>query len=49
MAPIHSLGQQNPRVINDLMNDVLQIGAQTSRQVIDADVIVAAANNRQLG
>ena len=49
MASIHSLGQQNPRVIDDLMNDALQIGAQTGKQVIDADVILAAANNRQLG
>jgi hypothetical protein len=31
------------------MTDALTIGAQTQKQVIDADVIMAAANNRQLG
>lgn len=49
MSSIHSLSQGNPRIIDTLMTDALTIGAQTQKQDIDADVIMAAANNRQLG
>ena len=49
MASVHSLSQGNPRVIDTLMTDALTIGAQMDKKVIDAEVIMAAANNRQLG
>ncbi len=49
MASVHSLSQGNPRIIDALMTDALTLGAQMDRKVIDADVIRAAANNRQLG
>lgn len=49
MSSIHSLSQGNPRIIDTLMTDALTIGAQTQKAVIDADVIMSAANNRQLG
>lgn len=49
MSSVHSLSQGNPRIIDTLMTDALTIGAQMDRKVIDADVIMAAANNRQLG
>ena len=31
------------------MTDALALGAQMDKKIIDADVIMAAANNRQLG
>ena len=31
------------------MTDVLMIGAQTSKTVIDAETVLAAVNNQQLG
>lgn len=49
MASVHSLSQGNPRIIDTLMTDALTLGAQMDKKVIDADVIMAAANNRQLG
>ena len=49
MSSVHSLSQGNPRIIDTLMTDALTIGAQMDKKVIDADVIMAAANNRQLG
>lgn len=48
MSSVHSLSQGNPRVIDALMTDALTIGAQMGRTTIDADIIMAAANNRQL-
>ncbi len=36
------------RVIDNLMTDVLMIGAQTSKTVIDAETVLAAVNNQQL-
>ena len=49
MASVHSLSQGNPRIIDTLMTDALALGAQMDKKIIDADVIMAAANNRQLG
>lgn len=49
MASVHSLSQGNPRIIDSLMTDALTIGAQMDKKTIDSDVIMAAANNRQLG
>lgn len=48
LSSVHSLSQGNPRVIDALMTDALTLGAQMGRNTIDADVIMAAASNRQL-
>ena len=39
----------NPRIIDNLMTDALMLGAQLERQVIDSEVIMAAANAQSLG
>lgn len=48
LSAIHSLSQGNPRIIDSLMTDALTIGAQSGKTVLDADVILAAADNRQI-
>lgn len=45
---IHGHSHSTPRIIDNLMTDALMIGAQNDKQVIDADVILAAVNNRNL-
>lgn len=49
MASVHSLSEGNPRIIDMLMTDALVLGAQMEKKTIDAEVIMAAANSRQLG
>ncbi len=49
MSSLNSLSQGNPRIIDNIMTDALTIGAQLDRQVIDAEVILSAVNNQQLG
>lgn len=49
MSSINSLSQGNPRIIDNLMTDTLTIGAQMDKNVIDAQVILSAANNQNLG
>ena len=39
----------NPRLIDNIMSDAVAIGAQTSKKTIDAEVILAAVNNQNLG
>jgi len=39
----------NPRIIDNLMSDALILGAQLSKQTIDCEVIMAAANAQTLG
>lgn len=39
MASVHSLSQGNPRIIDTLMTDILVLGAQMGKKIIDADVI----------
>lgn len=39
----------NPRVIDTIMSDALIIGSQQDKTCIDADVILAAVENRNLG
>ena len=39
----------NPRLIDNLMSDALAIGEQQDKKCIDTDVILAAANNQNLG
>jgi len=48
ITALHGLAQGNPRVIDNLMSDALVIGGQLRKQVIDAEVIMAAADNRAL-
>ena len=38
----------NPRTIDSIMTDALNIGAQTDRKCIDADVVMAAVSNQNL-
>ena len=38
----------NPRVIDTIMSDALIIGSQQGKACIDADVILAAVENRNL-
>ena len=38
----------NPRMIDSIMTDALNIGAQTDKKRIDADVIMAAVSNQNL-
>ena len=49
VSAVTSLGQGNPRLIDNLMTDALMLGIQLQKQVIDADVIMAAANAAALG
>ena len=39
----------NPRLIDNLMSDALMIGGQQEKSCMDADVILAAVENRNLG
>lgn len=48
LSAVQGYAQGNPRVIDNLMTDVLMIGAQTSKTVIDAETVLAAVNNQQL-
>lgn len=43
----HSRG--NPRVIDSIMTDALNIGVQQDKKCIDTEVIIAAVNNQNLG
>jgi type II secretory pathway predicted ATPase ExeA len=38
----------NPRLIDNLMNDALTLGAQLQKQALDAEIIMAAINNQSL-
>ena len=49
LSSLHSMSSCNPRIIDSLMTDALIIGAQQERQGINADIIMAAVNNQQLG
>ncbi len=48
LSAIHGHSHGTPRVIDNLMQDALRIGAQNDKQVIDSDVILAAVENRNL-
>lgn len=49
LAAIHSYAQGNPRLIDNLMTDALAFGSQTEKQSIDADTILVAVDNQNLG
>ena len=48
VSAVHGYSEGNPRKIDNLMTDALTIGAQQDKQTIDAEVILAAANNQSL-
>ena len=45
---IHGHSHGTPRIIDNIMEDAIRIGAQNDKQVIDSDVILAAVENRNL-
>ena len=47
-AAIHGHSQGRPRLVDSLMTDVLTLGAQLGKPVIDTDTILAAINNQAL-
>lgn len=49
VAAISGYARGNPRLIDNLMTDVLTLGAQMEKHVIDTDIVLAAMNNQQLG
>ncbi len=49
LAAIHSHGQGNPRLIDNLMTDALAIGHQADQQAITPEIILAAVSNQNLG
>ena len=48
MGAIHGFAQGNPRLIDNLMTDVLILGAQASMPVIDSEIVLAAINHQAL-
>ena len=46
MSALNSMSQNNPRVIDNIMNDALTISMQSGKHVIDADIILAAVNHQ---
>ncbi|MCL1852341.1 MAG: AAA family ATPase [Peptococcaceae bacterium] len=48
VGAIHGFAQGNPRLIDNLMTDVLTLGAQADKPVIDSEIVLAAINNQAL-
>ncbi|MCB6202666.1 hypothetical protein [Extibacter muris] len=48
MSAVHGYSEGNARKIDNLMTDALTIGAQQDQHCIDAEIILAAANNQSL-
>lgn len=46
LAALHSHCHGNPRIIDNLMTDALNLGAQLDKPCIDPDMILAAVNNQ---
>ena len=46
MSALNSMSQNNPRVIDNIMNDALTLSMQSGKHVIDADIILAAVNHQ---
>lgn len=46
MSALNSMSQNNPRVIDNIMSDALEIARQMDKTTIDADVILAAVNHQ---
>lgn len=45
---VHGIAGGNPRLIDGIMSDALVLGGQMDKKTIDAEVIVAASENRAL-
>ena len=48
ISAIHGYSEGNARKIDNLMTDALTIGAQQEQHCINAEIIMAAANNQTL-
>ena len=48
VSAIHGYSEGNARKIDNLMTDALTIGSQQDKPTIDAETIMAAANNQSL-
>ncbi|MCD7791655.1 MAG: AAA family ATPase [Bacteroides thetaiotaomicron] len=48
MSAVHGYSEGNARKIDNLMTDALTIGAQQNKHSIDAEIVMAAANNQSL-
>lgn len=48
VSAIHGYSEGNARKIDNLMTDALTIGAQQEKASIDAEIVLAAANNQSL-
>lgn len=48
LSAIHGYSEGNARKIDNLMTDALTIGAQQGQHCINAEIIMAAANNQAL-
>ena len=46
LSAVHGYVQGNPRIIDNIMTDALNIGSQMKKQVIDEEVIHAAVTNQ---
>lgn len=46
LSAVHGYVQGNPRIIDNIMTDALNIGVQMQKKVIDEEVILAAVNNQ---
>lgn len=49
METLTGFCQGNPRIIDNLMTNALLLGTQLDKQVIDSEIIMAAANAQALG
>jgi type II secretory pathway predicted ATPase ExeA len=47
-SAIHGYSQGRPRLIDSLMTDILALGAQLGKLVVDTDIVLAAINNQAL-
>ena len=46
LSAVYGYVQGNPRIIDNIMTDALNIGSQMKKQVIDEEVIHAAVTNQ---
>jgi type II secretory pathway predicted ATPase ExeA len=48
LCAIHGFSRGNPRLIDNVMSDLLTIGAQTGKKTIDTDLVLAAVEAQSL-
>lgn len=46
LSAVHGYVQENPRIIDNIMTDALNIGSQMKKQVIDEEVIHTTVTNQ---